>query len=180
MVPPGAPDSNWTGTRHAPDRLTLHAPEFSIAQGGCWRIAQMGDFGIGQLASSCRRVQEGIWEMQSLLWAHAPEHPTCILAPIEVELDRDQEVEMADEITAIYEQGVLRLLTPITLPEHTRVRVQILTKKESRDDLHRAEAALLAAGLVRLPPAAPRNRRDPPGRPRLRLARRKRARRIES
>jgi predicted DNA-binding antitoxin AbrB/MazE fold protein len=93
--------------------------------------------------------------MQSLLWAHAPEHPTCILAPIEVELDRDQEVEMADETTAIYEQGVLRLLTPITLPEHTRVRVQILTKKESRDDLHRAEAALLAAGLVRLPPAAP-------------------------
>jgi predicted DNA-binding antitoxin AbrB/MazE fold protein len=62
---------------------------------------------------------------------------------------------MTDEVTAIYEKGVLRLLTPISLPEHTRVRVQIRTEEKSRDDLHRAEAALLAAGLVRLPPTTP-------------------------
>ena len=27
--------------------------------------------------------------------------------------------------TAIYENGILRLLTPLTLPEHTRVQIQV-------------------------------------------------------
>jgi predicted DNA-binding antitoxin AbrB/MazE fold protein len=56
---------------------------------------------------------------------------------------------MSTQATAIYEDGVLRLLTPVSLPERARVRVQILTEGESEDDLHRAEAALIAAGLVK-------------------------------
>lgn len=62
---------------------------------------------------------------------------------------------MVDEVAAIYENGILRLLTPVSLPEHTRVRVQILTEEESGDDLRRAEAALVAAGLVKPAPAEP-------------------------
>ena len=56
---------------------------------------------------------------------------------------------MSTEATAIYEKGVLRLLTPVSLPEKTRVRVQILSDEEPEDDLRRAEAALVAAGLVK-------------------------------
>ena len=62
---------------------------------------------------------------------------------------------MVNEVTAIYENGMLCLLTPLSLPELTRVRVQILTEEESRDDLRRAEAALVAAGLVKPAAAEP-------------------------
>ena len=58
---------------------------------------------------------------------------------------------MGTQATAIYENGVLRLLTPVSLPERTRVRVQILSEEGPEDDLHRAEAALVAAGLVKPP-----------------------------
>ena len=54
---------------------------------------------------------------------------------------------MSTEAKAIYEKGVLRLLTPVSLPEHAQVRVQILSDEEPMDDLRRAEAALIAAGL---------------------------------
>lgn len=63
---------------------------------------------------------------------------------------------MASEVAAIYENGILRLLTPVSLPDRTRVRVQILIEEESRDDLRRAEAALVAAGLVKPAPAEPK------------------------
>jgi predicted DNA-binding antitoxin AbrB/MazE fold protein len=62
---------------------------------------------------------------------------------------------MSTQATAIYEEGVLRLLTPVSLPERARVRVQILTDEESDEELHRAEEALVATGLVKplTPPA---------------------------
>ena len=60
---------------------------------------------------------------------------------------------MSTEATAIYENGVLRLLTPITLPEQARVRLAILGEEEPGSEGRRAEAALIAAGLVK--PAGP-------------------------
>jgi predicted DNA-binding antitoxin AbrB/MazE fold protein len=63
---------------------------------------------------------------------------------------------MSTQATAIYENGVLRLLTPVSLPEQTRVRVEILAEEEPEQDMRRAEVALVAAGLVKpvisLPP----------------------------
>ena len=56
---------------------------------------------------------------------------------------------MSTEARAVYEDGILRLLTPVTLPERAEVRIQILTEKEVDDELQRAEAALIAAGLVK-------------------------------
>jgi len=58
---------------------------------------------------------------------------------------------MSTQATAIYEGGVLRLLTPVSLPERARVRIQILNEDELEDDMRRAEAALIAAGLVKPP-----------------------------
>ena len=55
---------------------------------------------------------------------------------------------MSTQAIAIYEKGVLRLLTPVSLPERARVRVQILADDEPEDELHRAETVLIAAGLV--------------------------------
>jgi len=71
---------------------------------------------------------------------------------------------MSRQAAAIYEDGVLRLLSPISLPEKTRVRVQILTDDEPEDDLRRSEAALIAAGLVRPRGPRPRVRRVSPAR----------------
>jgi hypothetical protein len=42
----------------------------------------------------------------------------------------------------------LRLLTPVSLPERARVRVEILADDEAEDTLHQAETVLIAAGLV--------------------------------
>jgi predicted DNA-binding antitoxin AbrB/MazE fold protein len=58
---------------------------------------------------------------------------------------------MSTQATAIYERGVLRLLTPVSLPESTLVRIEILAEEEPEDDLRRAEAVLVAAGLVARP-----------------------------
>jgi len=55
---------------------------------------------------------------------------------------------MSTEATAIYENGVLRLLTPVSLRERVRVRVRILEEDVADDDLERAEAALIAAGVI--------------------------------
>jgi len=43
---------------------------------------------------------------------------------------------MATTISAVYEQGTLRLLKPLKLPEHSQVRVQIFT-----DDTHPSEVS---------------------------------------
>ncbi len=60
---------------------------------------------------------------------------------------------MSQTISAIYENGVLRLLEPVDLPEHTRVRVEIypVLSQEEIDALDPGEAArviLQQAGLV--------------------------------
>lgn len=62
---------------------------------------------------------------------------------------------MSTQAIAIYERGVLRLLTPVTLPEQSRVRVQILEEKNTESDLRRAEAVLIASGLVSPPHPPP-------------------------
>jgi predicted DNA-binding antitoxin AbrB/MazE fold protein len=51
--------------------------------------------------------------------------------------------------TAVYEHGTLRLLTPLALPERTRVRIQIIEEETTENAKERAEAALLASGLVK-------------------------------
>ena len=63
---------------------------------------------------------------------------------------------MATTVSAIYENGVLRLLAPLPLPEHTPVEVTVdvpsnLGKEDSRQ---RIRAALVAAGLSRAQPEA--------------------------
>jgi predicted DNA-binding antitoxin AbrB/MazE fold protein len=58
-------------------------------------------------------------------------------------------VVMSTQAIAIYEEGVLWLLTPVSLPERARVRVQILTDEKADAELHRAEEALVATGLVK-------------------------------
>ena len=56
---------------------------------------------------------------------------------------------MSRQATAIYENGVLRLLSPVALPERTRVRVQIIRDDEPEDELRLSEAALIEAGLIK-------------------------------
>jgi len=58
---------------------------------------------------------------------------------------------MSETITAIYENGVLRLFTPLALPEHTTVQIRIQSPPLSdATETHRREviAALVAAGLT--------------------------------
>ena len=55
---------------------------------------------------------------------------------------------MVAEATAIYENGTLRLLTPVSLPERARVRVQIQEENNNREDMRRAMAVLEASGLI--------------------------------
>ena len=55
---------------------------------------------------------------------------------------------MRTEAMAIYENGMLRLLTPVSLPERARVRLAILTEEEPQNERSLAEAVLVAAGLV--------------------------------
>ena len=56
---------------------------------------------------------------------------------------------MSVQATAIYEHGTLRLLTPVVLSEQKKVRLQITEVEDSDNDLQRAEAALVAAGLIK-------------------------------
>ena len=58
---------------------------------------------------------------------------------------------MPEIITAVYENGVLRPLNPITLQEHQTVRIQVLTE-ESAIDTEQIIQSLVAAGLVSPPP----------------------------
>jgi predicted DNA-binding antitoxin AbrB/MazE fold protein len=65
--------------------------------------------------------------------------------------------EMSETVTAIYERGVLRLLTPLHLPEHTRIEIQIVSRSSAaEDERQRVRQALLDAGVIRpRPPAEP-------------------------
>ena len=64
---------------------------------------------------------------------------------------------MNETIVAIYEQGVLRPLAPLALPEHTRVQIQIVAPPPAaQEERHRVRQALLDAGVIRpRPPAEP-------------------------
>lgn len=64
---------------------------------------------------------------------------------------------MATDATfpAIYEQGALRLLSPLSLPEDTRVTV-VVREIDATDEMRRTEKVLVATGLV-TPPSAAQN-----------------------
>lgn len=53
-------------------------------------------------------------------------------------------------VTAIYENGVLRPLTPLELPEHTQVQLSVLplpTPDDAQEHRRRVQEVLVAAGL---------------------------------
>ena len=63
---------------------------------------------------------------------------------------------MSTTFTATYEGGVLRPLTPLSLPEHARVQVKIVKSPDKKDmatDRQRVYNALLEAGLVKSQPS---------------------------
>lgn len=53
---------------------------------------------------------------------------------------------MSETITAIYEQGILRPLLPLSIPEHTRVQIQIVIP--AKDAKRQVRQALLDAGII--------------------------------
>ena len=58
---------------------------------------------------------------------------------------------MNQTITAIYENGVLRPLTPLALPDRTEVQIRVEAMSERSDaetHRHQVDAALIAAGLM--------------------------------
>jgi predicted DNA-binding antitoxin AbrB/MazE fold protein len=65
---------------------------------------------------------------------------------------------MGTTFTAIYEQGVLRPLLPLSLPEHTAVEVRIVPRsariEKASADRQRVYEALLDAGLIKPQPVA--------------------------
>lgn len=63
---------------------------------------------------------------------------------------------MTETVTAVYEQGVLRPLTPLHLPEHSQVEIEVRTivsRPEAHARREQVRAALDAAGI--LAPVAP-------------------------
>ena len=66
---------------------------------------------------------------------------------------------MLDLITAIYENGVLRPITPLALPEHSRVQLQIQAppaQDSPAEHRRRVHEVLVAAGLsLPRPPVPP-------------------------
>ncbi len=69
---------------------------------------------------------------------------------------------MNNPIAAVYENGILRPLTPLALPEHTQVQIYIqssTTTVEATAHRHRVRAALISADLSlpqTHPPSIPR------------------------
>lgn len=65
---------------------------------------------------------------------------------------------MTKTVTAVYEQGVLRPLTPLDLPEYSQVEIDVRTLHSAPDvDARREQvrAALESAGILApVPPAA--------------------------
>lgn len=58
---------------------------------------------------------------------------------------------MTKIITAVYENGLLRPLSPLNLREHQVVRLQLLPDK-STDEEDEAVRSLIAAGILTPPP----------------------------
>ena len=70
-------------------------------------------------------------------------------------MERKEDV-MTETVTAVYEHGVLRPLTPLHLPEHSQVEIEVRLIHSTSDADARRErvrAALDAAGI--LAPATP-------------------------
>jgi len=59
---------------------------------------------------------------------------------------------MSEIITAIYENGVLRPLNPLSLPEHQTLQLQVLSVNLADDDRQHTLQNLIAAGVVTPPP----------------------------
>jgi predicted DNA-binding antitoxin AbrB/MazE fold protein len=55
---------------------------------------------------------------------------------------------MGERITAIYEDGVLRPLTPLPLPDHARVEIQILGESTSDEERVRVYQVLADSGII--------------------------------
>ena len=63
---------------------------------------------------------------------------------------------MNSTVTAIYENGVLRPLTPLTLPERARVQIHVrLESTHTAEHRRRVREALVTAGLSLSTPDAP-------------------------
>ena len=57
---------------------------------------------------------------------------------------------MNKTISTVYERGVLRPLTPLSLPERTRVEIKIVAQSTDEDERQRVRRVLLDAGVIRL------------------------------
>lgn len=56
---------------------------------------------------------------------------------------------MDTQITVIYEKGILRPLQPLSLPEHTRLEIQMSIPSKSTSSIEKqAEQALISAGVI--------------------------------
>jgi predicted DNA-binding antitoxin AbrB/MazE fold protein len=57
---------------------------------------------------------------------------------------------MTQTITAVYENGILRPLTPLVLPEHSQVEIEVrsVSGQSAPTRRERARLALVAAGLL--------------------------------
>jgi len=78
-------------------------------------------------------------------------------------------------VNAIYENGVLRPLTPLDLPEHTQVQISVQplpTPDEAQEHRRQVHEALVAAGLIRPTSASPSTRQPLSPEERAELARR--------
>lgn len=64
---------------------------------------------------------------------------------------------MNETVTAVYEKGVLRPLTPLALPERTHVQIKIVVQPPTAQaERQQVRQALLDAGVIRPhPPAMP-------------------------
>jgi predicted DNA-binding antitoxin AbrB/MazE fold protein len=61
---------------------------------------------------------------------------------------------MNETISAIYEKGILRPLTPLLLPERTRVQIQIVAQSpDDQEERQRVRQILLDAGVIRSHPS---------------------------
>jgi predicted DNA-binding antitoxin AbrB/MazE fold protein len=60
---------------------------------------------------------------------------------------------MDTQITVIYEKGILRPLQPLSLPEHTRLEIQMSIPSKGNSSIEKqAEQALISAGVVEYTP----------------------------
>jgi predicted DNA-binding antitoxin AbrB/MazE fold protein len=67
---------------------------------------------------------------------------------------------MGQTITAIYENGVLRPLTPLALPEHSQVELEVrplVAPADAAAQREQVRQALAAAGVLASPPPLPPN-----------------------